>query len=366
VNQILGDDGSIDLRACCDAPVCVNQEVRITADGQGIATAVFSLMVSVAEPKRVPARGTDTVPGEIDPYASVYMSSPVEVITLVPDDPVQRIPIRITRDRYFHGVTLRVHGLPPGVCFSPAHPYPFNYEPVEMRACCNAPAAERQKVTVEPVAPGIDKRNLNQVSFFVRVTPPARPEPLTATGTGDTWFFFALLSHGLIVCGLIAKLVMMFYVVFRADTAAEKMLRATSVTAGMLVFFGAKALGVSVSEFVIRAVVVYSPAMFAVTAIAVPGTIGVLMAWYWLHVLKRGSPNIAQRMMILLGVFTTLQFGDVYLAAVRHAGVAVDKALAPNILFTASMSLYLIFRYEPEQVGPQTKGGAITSSAGRL
>lgn len=47
--------------------------------------------------------------------------------------------------------------------------------------------------------------------------------------------------------------------------------------------------------------------------------------------------------MTLIGTFTAVQFGEVYLKGI---GLPVNKAMLPNLTFTIAVGLYVILRYE--------------------
>jgi len=116
-----------------------------------------------------------------------------------------------------------------------------------------------------------------------------------------------------------------------------------------MIYFGADALGISISELIIKAIIPFKPFTFGLVAIIFPSALGILLAWYCIHSLRR-STNITFRLIVLMGAFTIFQFGDVYIKAIDATGFIIDKAFVPNLVFTISVSLYIIFRYDTKQL----------------
>jgi len=160
-------------------------------------------------------------------------------------------------------------------------------------------------------------------------------------------WFLGVLPHVVIVIGLLGKLAVMIGAVLASDEFTEAVIRASAFTSGLLLHYGAQALGISITGAVLEAVRLYAPIRFGLVAVVVPSAIGVFLAWYTIRCLER-SKNVATRVMILVGVWSIVQFADIYFKAIGTlTGVARHKALAPNLMFTLSISLYAIFRYDP-------------------
>ena len=160
--------------------------------------------------------------------------------------------------------------------------------------------------------------------------------------------FFAVLTHGLIICGLLLQLYFMIQMVLIARVHIERILRASAFGTGLLILFGAKSLGLSISELTMSGAALSHPITFGIFGVITPSAIGVMLAWYFVNSIKKSS-NIAIRVMILVGTFSLMIFADAYLGAVSTSGdFKPDKSLAPNLAFIISVMLYTILRYDPD------------------
>jgi hypothetical protein len=160
--------------------------------------------------------------------------------------------------------------------------------------------------------------------------------------------FFTALIHIIIVGGLVTKLIIIFNVVFGAERHFERVVRASALTTGAMIFFGSRALGISMAELVVRSIRDYKPLSFGLANVVLPGTAGLVATSYFVHCLKRSS-NVAIRIAILVGTWSVLQFGEVYMAALSTQGIEIGKANVANLMFTLSVSLYLILKYDPDR-----------------
>jgi hypothetical protein len=148
--------------------------------------------------------------------------------------------------------------------------------------------------------------------------------------------------------GLLTQVTVMFFIIVKAPTAFEKIVRASSFSVALLIYFGAKSFGLSLTDIIIQGITNYNLS-FAMYAVLFPSSLGIFLGWYFARSLKRSS-NIAIRVLILVGVFSVIQFTDIYLKAFGLIGLIVDKTLTPNLIFTISVSLYIILRVDPGNI----------------
>jgi len=160
-----------------------------------------------------------------------------------------------------------------------------------------------------------------------------------------TEIFFGLLSHAMIILGVIAQFYVIWHVICTANNQIEKIVRTTAFTTGLLIFFGAKALEISLSDLILLGITNYSPFRFGFCGIIIPSFLGYILAWYFVKQIKRSTEQ-AIRIMILIGVFTVLQFSDIYLKATGISGLPLTKSLIPNLVFTIAIGLYVTLKYE--------------------
>lgn len=174
--------------------------------------------------------------------------------------------------------------------------------------------------------------------------------------------FFGIVTNAFIVVALLVYLYFMFQLVLTANLKVERILRATSLATGLLIFFGARSLNISIAELMVSSATLTNPVAFGFFGVIMPAMMGTFLAWYFVGTIKRSS-NIVIRSMILIGTFTVFQFIDVYLRALSMKGDApVDKALVPNLCFIIAVALYTILRYDPEYPLPSVGIGNIAKS----
>lgn len=100
----------------------------------------------------------------------------------------------------------------------------------------------------------------------------------------------------------------------------------------------------SPAEFIISAVT-SSQFFQVIAAILGSSLVATLMAWWFITTLRQNH-NIAIRILVLFGIFTTLVYLEVYTGTIALAkGFVLDKTLLPNISFNITASLYAILNH---------------------
>lgn len=160
--------------------------------------------------------------------------------------------------------------------------------------------------------------------------------------------FFNILPHVVIILGFVSKLALSILSIWTAPKVVERIMRASAMSTAVLIFFAARSAKLSLAQIMVAAVELTNPITFGLATIIGPGFAGILLSWYVVRSLHK-SQNVAVRIMILVGVFTLLQFADVYVDGVIREGFHVDKVFLPNICFTVGISLYAILRYDPKE-----------------
>jgi len=160
--------------------------------------------------------------------------------------------------------------------------------------------------------------------------------------------FYGVVSHGAIIVGILLQFFVTIRVALAAPNEIQRILRVTAFTTGLLVFFGARSLGLSLGNMMLLGITQYSPLMFGFFCLIMPSALGCLLAWYFIRCLKRSS-EMAIKIMIMIGVFMVLQFGDIYLQAANIGGVSLNKDLVPNLAFTIAIGLYVTLKHEHKE-----------------
>lgn len=165
------------------------------------------------------------------------------------------------------------------------------------------------------------------------------PEFMTAVLTA--------LTHILILIGMATLLYFIQFMIRDEPKVLERVLRTSAAMTGFLIYFGAKASGISVPQFMMASIATTNPFSFGLLSILIPSAAGILTAWYCLRSIRR-SEDIATRTIILIVMFIVTMFADVY--AATYGLIAGDqlhaRSLLPNVTFTVALSLYILFKYD--------------------
>lgn len=155
----------------------------------------------------------------------------------------------------------------------------------------------------------------------------------------------------LVLAALCAMLVFLWHVILDNPDVIERLLRVAAFGAGLLVYVGAKALGISIPELMASALAVARPLSFGFLGVVFPALTGTFVAWSCLR-LMRQDRNVAARGLILFSAFFFTMFSDTFakLAPQAATSTSVDLML-PNITFVLGVVLYTIFKYKPETTG---------------
>lgn len=159
--------------------------------------------------------------------------------------------------------------------------------------------------------------------------------------------FFNLLTHLLILTGILVLLSGVILMVMREKSTEGTILRSLAAVVGLFIYIGAKAVGLSIPQLAMATVQVGGSPLYRFIAVLCPSVIGLLAARFILSHMDR-SEDIAARIIVLIMAFIMIMFGDVY-AATYSTNVAPDglnKALLPNLSFVVSLALYIVLKYE--------------------
>ena len=157
---------------------------------------------------------------------------------------------------------------------------------------------------------------------------------------------FAFIFHAFLVLGIAGLGFFIFEGVVTTSDRLEKMARVISVGTGIFLYGSAKAMNVTLTEWITRSVEGGSWFTFLSLGAVFPSIFGLLTAKYVVHYLK-SADFIALRVILFMGSLILLQFCDLYIVTGLSAGLAVTRGLAPNLLFLTFFGLYIIFRYKP-------------------
>ncbi len=160
-------------------------------------------------------------------------------------------------------------------------------------------------------------------------------------------FLLNIITHIMILFGIMGLIAYIGYAVHKEEKMFEKVILIISAMTGFLIYFGARALGLSIPAMMMASVSVTNPIKMAVFSILIPWSVGIAVAWYFSWCLSKHI-DIAFRVVILISAFIVTLFGDVYAASytVEAGGGSIDTSLLPNLTFTVGMGLYIILNYK--------------------
>jgi len=178
--------------------------------------------------------------------------------------------------------------------------------------------------------------------------------------------------HILIVVGMIFSVIFILAMTTATKIALETGLRIASIIVAFLLYFGSKAVGISIPDLILSAIQTSNPIAIGMFGAAVPFSAGAFSAWYVLRNMKK-QPDIAVRAFIMIMTFVIILLGDVYLTTYKidTQTEGINKFLLPNITFTAGVILYIIFNFVPTKDGGHDGwdsmfgGGGSSGSGGR-
>jgi hypothetical protein len=162
--------------------------------------------------------------------------------------------------------------------------------------------------------------------------------------------FFNVLTNVLVVASALAMILFIAKLIFAAGSM-EATIRSMAAVTGFLIYVGAEAVGLSIPSLMLEAITVTNPFSIGAVGIVLPGLAGVVVAWFLLYAVNRGTEDKYWRLVVLISTFMVTLFGDVYaetLGGTQNNAITsrgLDLALLPNLAFTIGLSLYLIMFY---------------------
>jgi len=163
-------------------------------------------------------------------------------------------------------------------------------------------------------------------------------------------FFFNLLTHLLIIIGIISMLIFIFKLIskeYDRDHREGFILLAT-VMFSLFVYFAAVGFNLSIPDLLFDAMRSTDYASFSLLlGSAISMAVGTILAWYIIIQIKKHDV-FAMRTATMFSVFMLLLFGEVYFKALGETtSSAFNQALLPNVSFVIGMLGYIIFNYKP-------------------
>lgn len=160
----------------------------------------------------------------------------------------------------------------------------------------------------------------------------------------NEWNFFTILLQVIILLTIFSQIFVAYKIVSESD-GAEQFVRTTAIAAGTLIFLGSKALNITFADLMFLALTDASLLGIITVGAAAPIIIGLVVAQVTISAIASGN-DFAIRILLLMGVFILVQILYLNYFALTQEAVSLDKALLPNLCYSLSVSLWIVFRYK--------------------
>ena len=157
--------------------------------------------------------------------------------------------------------------------------------------------------------------------------------------------------HVVLVTAIIGKLLLIYTVIAKfSSSTQERIMRAIAATCGMLLYLGAKALGLSLPMFLLGALTQGGAYLTGFLGALMPALLGFVVAMYCCHYFNSRNARknvIGMRLLSLMMMVAFFLYSDAYLLAVDASHAGDFKLLLPNLTFVLAVLLYAVFKYHP-------------------
>lgn len=162
--------------------------------------------------------------------------------------------------------------------------------------------------------------------------------------------FFNIVTHILVIAGILSVFYFIYYMIYKTESILEKIIRISALTTGLLIYVGAKAVGISIPGLMMGGISTTNPLTIGFLGVIFPSLIGSFVAWFCIKNLNK-SEDLAARLIILISTFIVVMFGDVYVKTYETSAKidGLNISLLPNLTFTIGLSLYVIFKYRSSE-----------------
>lgn len=155
-----------------------------------------------------------------------------------------------------------------------------------------------------------------------------------------------------IIAGAIAPfLVAVMLIVYRTRGVQERLIRGLALFTAGLVVLGVNAAGLAVGNAVLNSLEVsgFGGFLLKVMWAVAGGGAGVALGRWLTRQLSVSSP-VQIRVMVFAGTAAHLELLAIYLSSVQRNGFAIGAGFVPDIFFLAGFLIYIILKYDPEEV----------------
>jgi hypothetical protein len=163
---------------------------------------------------------------------------------------------------------------------------------------------------------------------------------------------FRVLVHLSLASAALSQILLIAAVVWKfSPRRTETIMRSAAAVCGLLLYLGAKALGLTIPEFLLYALTQSGSYLTGLIGALVPAITGFLCAWYVTRYFNSRNERkniVGMRVLALVMTIVFHLFIDTYIATFDAAHHGDDfKLLLPNLTFVLAVLLYAVFRFHP-------------------
>jgi hypothetical protein len=158
---------------------------------------------------------------------------------------------------------------------------------------------------------------------------------------------FSVLVHAALIAAVLGKFVLLGTVIISfSNSWQERIMRSIASMAGLLLYVGSTAAGLSIPAFMLHALTTGGALMTGLVGAMLPGAAGFVVAWFSCRYFSSRDARrnaIAMRVLTMVLTISVFLFLDVYIAAATNSSSL--SLLMPNMVFALAIMLVAVFRF---------------------
>jgi hypothetical protein len=175
---------------------------------------------------------------------------------------------------------------------------------------------------------------------------------------------FAVLANAGLIGMMLGKIALLYTIVVKFSPSwQERVMRSIASTAGVLLYVGAKSIGISIPVFLLPVLTEGGAYLTGALGALAAALVGYLCAWYVTRYLNSRNARrnlVGMRLLAMIMTIVFFLFADVYIAAVHQADTL--RTLMPNLAFCLAVMLYSVFKYHPLPDEPTSQAAEVQAA----
>jgi hypothetical protein len=168
---------------------------------------------------------------------------------------------------------------------------------------------------------------------------------------------FTVLANAGLIGAMLGKFALLYTIIVKFSPSwQERIMRSIASVSGTLLYVGAKAFGLSIPVFLLRALTEGGALLTGAIGAMAPALVGYLCAWYLIRYLNSRNARrnlVGMRLLAMIMTIVLFVFADTYVAALHQADTL--RTLMPNMAFALAVMLYAVLRYHPPADDPTSQ-----------